>query len=459
MDDITRKPSFSGRYAAMQANTSSVAPATVPRPKLGEILVGAELISDRTFYECLLHAEESSQRVGKVIVGMKYATDRDVDSALLIQSLIGEQKIKPQVGIQLLKDAAKQRKAVVDLLRTLGSVQNEGRIEGNYLGRFLSDCNLIGWEQLSQALAVSQEYDVQLIRVLLHNRSINIDMASKCLDALAQVKAGKLDYQLAVAAVQYANKSGATLREALRSCGLKGPQETGRMLLGEIIGRAGIASEMEILAAVETALSRGKRVGEALLAAGAVTPLTLQNALELQDLVIKGVIEQERALMILRRLVLEGRNLAEFANTTGIFRDEPEYYKGVLNVLYSSFIIAGGEIIAAYNEKADYGMDSTRALLATGRLNYKRFLMAKEILAMIQDNRVSQDLGLQALKVACSDNLSLYEALKAIEPKKRAVESAALQAQAENKSEPVTVSSKLPVSESVWQKAKKLFSR
>src|SRR5277367_1816009 len=257
-------PSFSGRYAAMQAPADTEKPANL-KPKLGEILIGAELISDRTFYECLAHAEQSAQPVGKVIVGFNYASDNDIDSAVLIQSLIAENKLKAKVGIQILKEATRQRVAVVELLKTLGAVHTETRVEGNYLGRFISDCQLIGSEQLGQAVAVSQEYNLQLVRVLVHNGSLTVDLASKSLDALARVKAGKVDYQVAVAAVQYAHKTGATLQDALRACKVKDTSEPGRILLGEIIGRAGIASEIEILAAVETALSQGKKVGEALV--------------------------------------------------------------------------------------------------------------------------------------------------------------------------------------------------
>jgi len=166
-------------------------------------------------------------------------------------------------------------------------------------------------------------------------------------------------------------------------------------------------------------LSKGKKIGEALVEAGALTELTLQNALALQDLIAKGVIDQERGLLILRRLVIENRELAEFSKTTGIFKDEQEFYRGVLNLLYTSLLVAGGEIIAAYKEKEEYGMDSIRALLATGRLPLKKFLLAREVYFLIQDKRVTEELGLQALRVACSDGISVYEALKAVEPKEQ----------------------------------------
>jgi hypothetical protein len=455
-------PSFSGRYAAMQVPADTEKPANL-KPKLGEILIGAELISDRTFYECLMHAEQSAQPVGKVIVGFNYASDSDIDSALLIQSLISDNKIKAKAGIDILREATRQRVAVVELLKTLGSVHTEARVEGNYLGRFLADCQLMGSEQLGQAVAVSQEFDLQLVRVLVHNGSLTIDLASKALDALARVKAGKLDYQVAVAALQYVHKTGATLEDALRTCKVKYISEAGHMLLGEIIGRAGIASEIEILAAVETALSKGKKVGESLVAAGALTPLTLQNALALQDLVSKGVLEKERALLILRRLVIENRELSEFSKTTGIFRDEPEFYRGVLNLLYSSLLVAGGEIIAAYKEKEDYGMDSIRALLATGRLTVKRFLLAREVYFMILDKRIAEELGLQALRVANSDGLSVYEALKAIEPKEapQAVQCEMFELPPAISNEPETqppaATGERPVPEKLWRKLRGLL--
>jgi hypothetical protein len=417
-----RKPSFSGRYRAMQVPPSG---QRLPVPKLGELLIGAELISDRTFYECLMQAQQSSQPVGKIIVGCHYASDRDVDSALLIQSLISSDKLKPQVGIEILKEAARQRVAVLDLLITLGSVHSEVHVEDNYIGNFLSECKLITSEQLGQAIAISQEFDVQLVRVLLHNGALSVALASKVLEALARVKGGRLDYQIAVAAVQYAGKTGATLQDALTACGVKQNSEACRMLLGEIIGRAGIASEIEILTAVETALTKGRKLGQALIAAGAIQPLTLQNALDLQDLMGKGVIDPERALLILRRLVMEQRALAEFANATGVFREEPELHREILNLLYCSRVVTGPEIVAAFKEKNEYGMDSTRALLATGKLPLRCFELAKNVYFMIKDQNLAQDIGTMALKVACITGVNVHDAIKAVQPRKPVTESEA----------------------------------
>jgi hypothetical protein len=307
-------------------------------------------------------------------------------------------------------------------------VHSEVHVEDNYIGKFLSECKLISSEQLGQAIAISQEFDVQLVRVLLHNGALSVALASKVLEALARVKGGKLDYQIAVAAVQYAGKTGATLMDALTACGVKQNPEATRMLLGEIIGRAGIASEIEILTAVETALTKGKQLGQALIAAGAIQPLTLQNALDLQDLMSKGVIEPERALLILRRLVMEQRSLAEFSNATGIFRDAPELHREILNLLYCSRVVSGPEIVAAFKEKSEYGMDSTRALLATGALPIRSFDLAKNVYFMIKDQNLPQDIGTMALKVACMTGVNLHDAIKAVTPKKPVTESPAPEA-------------------------------
>jgi hypothetical protein len=105
-------------------------------------------------------------------------------------------------------------------------------------------------------------------------------------------------------------------------------------------------------------------------------------------------------------------------------------------------------------------MDSSRALLATGRLPIKRFLLAKEALCMIQDNKVTQELGIQALRVAVADGMCLYDALKAIEPKKPTVEIESPESPTTPEKQAVPAKSAARSnSPSLWQKVKGLLPR
>jgi hypothetical protein len=370
----------------------------VTRPKLGEILIEAGLITDRAFYECLSIAQQSYQPIGHIITNRSYTTEQDIDSALLLQSLVANQKMKRHIAVNTLREASRRRIAVVELLRHVENEPTDAFLDSNSFGRFLVDCNVLSLRQAATVIRTSSDLNVELIRILLPMKLIDVESASKALHALARVRQGKLEYQKAVAAMQVARRSGCSLQEALVSVGVYvGPNENQHLMLGELIARSGVASEMEILSSVESALISGQRLGETLLRSGAITPLTLQNALEIQDLLSKGVMERDNALFVLKSVTTEGTSLLEFAKKTGIFHDETQGPRDILNLLYSARIIDEKLIVDAYAERACYGMDALKALLASGSLPIETYRVARDIYFLIQEKRLSPNEGLIAL--------------------------------------------------------------
>jgi hypothetical protein len=387
----------------------------VARPKLGEILVEAGLISDRAFYECLSIAQQTVQPIGHIITARNYTTEQDIDSALLLQSLVAHQKMRRDIAVHTLREASRKRIAVVEMLRHIESESADSSMDTNSFGRFLVDCNVISPRQAASVIKTSSDLNVELIRILVPMNLIDVASASKALHALARVMHGKLEYGKAVAALQLSRRSGCSLQDALVSVGVTAPAHDGHLMLGELIARSGVASEMEILSSVESALVKGQRLGETLLKSGAITPLTLQNALEIQDLLSKGVLERDNALFVLKRITSEGTSLLEFARQTGLFHDESQGARDILNLLYSARIIDEKLIVDAYAERACYGMDALKALLACGRLPIETYRVARDIHFLIQEKRLTANEGLSALSECHYHGVPLIKLMKARE--------------------------------------------
>src|ERR1700733_5539445 len=116
---IIRRRTTSSEGFAGSSTTSGQRPAGCP--KIGQILIEAGLIDQPALVQCLTVAKQISQPVGRVVSMLGYANERDVQSALVVQSLIGEGKLRKQRAIQSLQEAAKRKIAIVELLKSFGS--------------------------------------------------------------------------------------------------------------------------------------------------------------------------------------------------------------------------------------------------------------------------------------------------------------------------------------------------
>ena len=328
--------------------------------------------------------------------------------------------MKRQQAVQALREASIKRVAVVELLKnfTEGEEENETNLDANSFAHFLRDCGLISYDDLAVVLKTSSQLNIELVRILIPMNLIDIAVASRALDALAQVKNGKVDYAVAVFAMQLTNCTGCSLPEALVAAGASPPLRTGRILLGELVARSGVASEIEILAAVEAALVTGQRLGEALLSSGAISLLTLKNALEIQDLLSKGIFDRDYAIFVLKHLTSDGVSLADFALKTDLFKDQWPGAEEILELLYLAKIIDETSILEAHADRASYGMDPLRALLATDRLSTKNYQVAREIHLIVEDGRLNSNDALNALKAYYSEGVSLIDYMRALDVKK-----------------------------------------
>ncbi len=77
--------------------------AQVPKPKVGQLLLDSGLISSAQLHLALRHSVGPEQSVVKTIVFLKFASDRDVRSATIVQELIVEGRVEERIGLLALR--------------------------------------------------------------------------------------------------------------------------------------------------------------------------------------------------------------------------------------------------------------------------------------------------------------------------------------------------------------------
>jgi len=415
MTALNRKPTTSGVFNAQVAGQSLTGgQRAVARPKIGQILIEAGFMDQPQLAECLNVAKQFSQPVGRVISMLNYVNERDVESALVVQSLIGQGRLTKQRAIQSLKEASRRKIAVVELLKAFGSGVHASLSPETDIGKLLTESCLITHDQLAHAIQVSQESGLLLCRSLLVTNAITIHTASKALNALAQVKAGKITHVQAVAALDEIRKTSCPLRDALKKAKANVSDAEDYLMLGEIIARSGLSTEIEILGAVEVALVEGKKLGDTLVACNVITPEILKAALELQELSNKCIILSDQTVFVLKRLHRDNITLAEFAAQTDLFEDKSPLDREVLKFLCASKALSNQDILDAVKAKSDYRMGPIKALLATGTVPVELYQSAQDFVSLVLDGKVTESDGIRALTLCRTDGLSFTSALAAV---------------------------------------------
>jgi len=406
-------PRNSGNFKSLQSSTRTPIPGA--KIKIGQILIEAGLLDQGKLGECLAVASKTSQPVGRVVSMLNYACEQDVESALIIQNLIVTKKLQKERAIFALKEAAKRKIAVIELLRIFGSGAPSAMQEAEVdLGFLLTESHLVAHKTLEEAIQMAEQSSLLLGKSLLLNHAITVSTAGKALQALALVRGGKLTKEQAVAALAEVRKSGCSLIDAIKKMRVALPGHEEHMLLGEMVARCGLASDMQILSAVESALLQNKRLGETLIESGVITPRVLASALEVQDLANKSVIPFDKALLVFHKLVRDNLTLAQLGSASELFEDRSSCDHEVLATICSCDIIKNDDVINAVRDKSDYKMGPIKALLATERLSPTVYRAAQDYVALVQEGRVIEADGKRALRLAALEGMTFSAALASL---------------------------------------------
>jgi hypothetical protein len=409
---------YEGRSILQKQNSMPVS-----KPKIGEILIEAGLIKSNVFQECLAVARQTTQPVGRVCTMLQHVSERDVENALVVQSLMCSNQLKAKAAIETLREAARRKVAVVELLRTFGSGCTTGsnndtaqEIDKSDLGKFLLDCRAINQEQLAAARNKSYENRVPLVRTLLLGNFITVGFASKALNALVQVKTRKIDYTKALAALQQVMLAGGSLQDVLVEHGIPLPPRSSSLLLGELITRSGLATDADMLCAVERSICRGKKLGEVLIQHNTVDKATIEKAVELQELFRKGAISPDKAILCLRSAVKENLTIAAAGSKGGFFQEDSPHNKTIFNLLMQIGAITEKSMFDAYREMTPYRMDVLRAALATELISYDLYAAAEDCAKALDAGSISKRNAVQVLRVCQVEHISFKEASSLICP-------------------------------------------
>lgn len=392
-------------------NTASFVQHRQKKMRLGQLLIEAELVSPEGLHEALTIATQSGEQVGKVLSALRYVSEKNMQSALLAQSLVTEGIIDERSAVRALKRASLTGISLVEVLDETSSDRAvvDGVLE---LEQLVLRANLVSHTAFDTAKEKSRVEGVPFGRALILTHGIAFSLLSCALEAVAKVREGRLNADEAVRALKEVKKTQDSLEDALHNLKISPKSTVNRIKLGDLLTSGKVITERDNLAAVERSLIERRMLGEILVASGLVPCGILRETLTLQTMVMKGVVSVESAVVALRKIKDDRLTLAEAAAQTHLFEDEANADQ-VIALLTAADLINEAMCDKAVRIQKEYGMGPLKALVASEILcpvARKAAVAAEKLISFSQMTKAEAVLALQIIDNAkCTLDEALLE--------------------------------------------------
>jgi len=268
--------------------------------RIGELLVAANVIKPEVVLEALNDAQTSGQKIGRALMSRGVLKEKDLDSAIEVQSFLREGLISYEFGVRALNLAAKTNIPMSQAFSKLGwTPPQEVELPLNELADLLLSANVVSKKTIEEALRQSSLSGIPLGKCLVSARAISATMLSSALTARVLMRDGKINKDQAISGLKASHHKHQSLEQSLEETGALA-DEIPNIKVGDLLSSAGLVTEQDKIAAVELGLAKDQQVGQILIEQGAISLTVLDEGLLLQKMVQTEQITPQQATAILR---------------------------------------------------------------------------------------------------------------------------------------------------------------
>jgi Tfp pilus assembly protein PilF len=367
---------------------------------IGDLLVKAGVIRANQLDEAVRLAGNKKINLGQMLVIARHLTNRDLQAAVDAQSAIRDRKVDMNTAVRALKSACRAGISFSDALRDNGQAQQVTDGPTNRLGELLLEAGVIDRDQFAKAMQRSLSTGLPLGRILVLNGAINEILLTAALEIQVRVRDEMMTREEALGYLRSAgsksDEEGISVEQALQiQSALKSPR--GKAIrLGELLVLAGMLHDSDVINALELALSNDLQIGQVIVNQGFITPELLDAALQLQELVDKGLMDGEQAAESLKEIqsgALGISDVVEYVESNQGLPTEVDF-AGLLTL---SRIVSVDDIVNAFDIARNDPEIVAAILCMTGHMNELAAGAALRCFSLISSNHLNQDDAIVAL--------------------------------------------------------------
>lgn len=273
---------------------------TTPTNRLGELLVGAELITAEDLSRSLKACETTGLPLGRVVSAMGLVSHGLLGAVLTAQVLLRDGVVTRDQAVAGLK-AAKQRSISLEQ-----SLKDQGLLKARkgpsiQIGQLLRLSGLITEADVIEALEASLINEQPVGQVLVSRGAITKSLLYSALKVQSMIASGNLHALQGIQVIRRMHTHGITIEEAVSSLSLTLPAlGDDTMPLVELLEKSSLVSESEVKKAFEIAYKNNEIMGRMLLIAGVIDDHLLEAATRCQSLLRQGVLAEDQAIIALQ---------------------------------------------------------------------------------------------------------------------------------------------------------------
>lgn len=385
--------------------------------RIGELLIKSGMLSAEELSEAMQTAESTGLPVGRVMIMAGYLSESDFQSAVQAQSLVRDQVISLDVGVNALKLVNQQGIEFAVALKESGFEQQEDPQHGNKLGDLLREAGIVPEAKIEATMATSQSTGLPLGRLLISLALISEEMLATALNAQTFIRAETISREDAIAGLKVAYERRRALESDLKEQGYFRAPRKNIIRLGELLRKSDLLTSADVDEVCLEVLTARKPAGEILVDRGLLSPALLDHSLQVQEMLANETISIEQAANTLKWLHTTGcDDLQQGLSLFDLSREEIKSPVRYIDVLKVAGLIAPSESRTDNGDSAPSADDAhttAATLLEDEMLDERLYFGSLRCYYLIATGWLSMQQGIIALNYfhhkTCSFDEVLHE--------------------------------------------------
>jgi hypothetical protein len=389
--------------------------------RIGELLVAANVIKPEVVLDALTEAQASGRQIGRVLMSRGVLRERDLDSAIEVQSFLRDGLISYEFGVRALNLAAKSNMPMSQAFSKLGwTPPQEAQLPVNELADLLLAANVASRKTIEEALRQSNQTNIPLGKCLVSARAISQTMLSSALTARVLMRDGKINKEQAISGLKASHHKHQSLEQSLEETGAL-VEEVPNIKVGDLLSSAGLVTEQDKNAAVEMGLTKDQQVGQILIEQGAISLTVLDEGLLLQKMVQTEQITPQQATAILRDAHARGIKVEDVLTELYAQYEEEERLNKSFVLLVEAGLLHQDNLNKAQTVSVQMEASVAEVLITNEILPKEIIMAASQAQSLIDEQIIGKDQAIAVLVHCQETGDDFHTALEATPWEKKAV--------------------------------------
>ncbi len=370
--------------------------------RFGDLVVQLKLVDPADLHDALLVAPQFGLPLGRTLVLSGRISEEELQLVVELQPLINQHGFSIQQGLQAANLVRNEGVTAADALKRAG-VHNA--VDRATLGNMLLEAGLIDSTQLSEAGKSSYENGMRLGRVLVLNGYISHAALAKALEIQYMVRSKRISIEQGIEMLN--NQVPKQQAMALEARGVVPAPGKKQVRFGEFLVLAGVATEAEILNAMESSLNNQLSLEDSIIKLGLISKRVYDRACQLHEKVSSGEMPLGEACDEMHKMVFGAPPVAP-DTASGAAADQPPVLGELLKM---TGLVDDSDISEAIELSNKYPSLIGKMLVISGAIDEATLIASLRCQYLLKHGYLDLAGAIKALQYCKSNKVSFDDAL------------------------------------------------